>query len=1219
MALPRLPRADAPRRYRRATAVAVGAVCALGSVTTELHASATTAPTVSVSTVNGAAPGSLVKAKGSSLSVAGTASGLPAVSADAGPSLYLQQGDTATMYANAFDTLGPNRYAWTLDGSSTPFDNATALQPTLNTAGLGDGVHTAALTVTDSRGAVAHASTKVVVYRILHPTLADRSGTLSPNGALLTGTPVGSVPPPNPVRVPFTVAAGTSFVDLTLNYDQVSTPAATFGSFSVTVEDPSGVYNNDMDGSKGVSANPETMHLTSPAAGQWYADVTDNASAPNANYHLTVTSELITVADPRPHASSGGPYTFAVGATQQLHGASSGGAAPVSLSWDLDQTGRFSTAVASPTTSFGLGSHLVTLRAVDSAGYDSRDSTAVRVVTPGTAAPSPIVVVALADTGINPYHQDFGAALYPDKSILSRSNNFTADPATYIPGYPAGTPALPVHLGQGYDPAVDQPLWAPNGSTQLNKLYWIPGTKIVGAMDSGLGTGLSTSGSAPPPATILDTEGHGTASASVLAGNVHGSCPLCLLVAIKGLGGETWAYTQPWIDIVSNSYGALGDVGDAGTGLIGGPTFPQASAERGQIALYAAGNGNDDAFVTPEQTYTSNELGPDWVVRIGAVDRDTNQPFTGTGKPVSASSYGLGNIPAAAFDSTTGEVQHNGTSAATPISAGVMASTLDSVRAALGDGGVGQRPNAVIATGTPIAGSPYLADGQLTRAELVDAILHTAETGTENTSIEFPPTTPGNPAQFALEGYGILNTDTGALATNVLLGKAPVPSRATEDQFFALDSLLRQALWGTWSGGGTNSAQGSGSTSSQRVWNPFTGVTTAQVSNFQSALKLLLGAGAGGTGGAASSSSAPTVTLTAPANGTTLDAGSTTLAVSGTAAFPASMYPATANTFYLRRDNCGTSADNPHLSRQASTNDAGEGCAQILSGLSALGQPGVTGDFNVEYPLTATDLPVVLGSGVPVSGTIYEQAWNNLPSPSVTLDIELNSDGTTLADQVVTGAVTDPTDTTPGMFPFSFPVPDQFVGTVLDGLSLIVHVRSTQNPEYTELNSPASFVNLPLAAGSVPSGAQVQLSVDDPNFASPVVATVQPDMSFSASVPVGGLATAPSSHTLYARALAGSVSGSAASALFLIASANTPPPPAQLPGIVQLQLLPLGQVPSATGWVAATDGAGNGTYATWSAALDMSTLANGRYTLYTRILMTDGSVAQAPAIAIRKQ
>ena len=27
------------------------------------------------------------------------------------------------------------------------------------------------------------------------------------------------------------------------------------------------------------------------------------------------------------------------------------------------------------------------------------------------------------------------------------------------------------------------------------------------------------------------------------------------------------------------------------------------------------------AFVTPEQTYTSNNLGPPWAIRVGAVDR----------------------------------------------------------------------------------------------------------------------------------------------------------------------------------------------------------------------------------------------------------------------------------------------------------------------------------------------------------------------------------------------------------------------------------------------------------------------------------------------------------------------------------------------------------------------------------------------------------------------
>jgi hypothetical protein len=69
---------------------------------------------------------------------------------------------------------------------------------------------------------------------------------------------------------------------------------------------------------------------------------------------------------------------------------------------------------------------------------------------------------------------------------------------------------------------------------------------------------------------------------------------------------------------------------------------------------------------------------------------------------------------------------------------------------------------------------------------------------------------------------------------------------------------------------------------------------------------------------------------------------------------------------------------------------------------------------------------------------------------------------------------------------------------------------------------------------------------------------------------------------------------------------------------VQLQLVPLGAQPSDTAWLAASDGAGDGTYATWSANLDISKLARGRYTLYTRIQMSDGSVVMAPTVAVRR-
>src|SRR5581483_1857520 len=161
----------------------------------------------------------------------------------------------------------------------------------------------------------------------------------------------------------------------------------------------------------------------------------------------------------------------------------------------------------------------------------------------------------------------------------------------------------------------------------------------------------------------------------------------------------------------------------------------------------------DDSFITPEQTYTSNTTGPEWVLRIGAVDRSTRQPFLGTGKPVDASSFGLGNIPAADWQSTDGQVQHSGTSAATPISAGVFGATLMAIRAAIGDTQTGQRSVArgAIAVGKPLPGSPFLKDGILTRTELVEAVLKSAEHGSGPPALAVPEEVPANQFQYAVE------------------------------------------------------------------------------------------------------------------------------------------------------------------------------------------------------------------------------------------------------------------------------------------------------------------------------------------------------------------------------------------------------------------------------------------------------------------------------------
>jgi hypothetical protein len=82
------------------------------------------------------------------------------------------------------------------------------------------------------------------------------------------------------------------------------------------------------------------------------------------------------------------------------------------------------------------------------------------------AETTPITVVGIADTGINPYHLEFSAETYPDPAVLELTDNFTRHPSEYIPGYPADSQAIPITLGQGYFPPQDEPIWRGNDFTR---------------------------------------------------------------------------------------------------------------------------------------------------------------------------------------------------------------------------------------------------------------------------------------------------------------------------------------------------------------------------------------------------------------------------------------------------------------------------------------------------------------------------------------------------------------------------------------------------------------------------------------------------------------------------------------------------------------------------------------------------------------------------------
>lgn len=426
---------------------------------------------------------------------------------------------------------------------------------------------------------------------------------------------------------------------------------------------------------------------------------------------------------------------------------------------------------------------------------------------PSTPEASPWVVVAVVDSGINPYHADFRASGYPDAAA-----NFSRHPSTYISGFPADATRLDLTLGAAsYSAAkaADGAKWA---SLQKNKLYWIPGTKIIAARDMG-DDGFAN---VADPTPILDDFHHGTSVASLAVGNTRGLCPRCLLVVVEDPAGIEWALGQAWIDIVVNSWGEAANLGVPNPEpRLGGFDLHFATreaAECGQTVLFASGNGLE-TFTIPEQTYFSNSLGPGWVLRIGGYLSNSageRIPMWGTGKPVDVVAQGVGAVTAR-HDSFTRTRNFTGTSAAAPIAGGVFADTLLRARLALGDISEGIAcEGQVLASGPAVAGaSPgaALADGTLTRAELWDAVLRSA-TPTQFTGIfVFPLGVNAELLAPANEGFGALDSTSAASAYSALLSGAP--ARPDASAFMAQDASLREALWGTWDKDGDGDADAS--------------------------------------------------------------------------------------------------------------------------------------------------------------------------------------------------------------------------------------------------------------------------------------------------------------------------------------------------------------------------------------------------------------------------
>jgi hypothetical protein len=475
--------------------------------------------------------------------------------------------------------------------------------------------------------------------------------------------------------------------------------------------------------------------------------------------------------------------------------------------------------------------------------------------TPITVAPPRIeggvddaVVIAVLDSGINPYHFDFSASRMPQHQDAIPENDLPLGrPATeWLPGV-AGAgfkefERVELHLSDDPKAKADSLVKEDPKLTEATPStpdaihgYWFPGTKIIGAVN------FSDDGD-----LWLGDDAHGVGTTSSAVGNLHGTCPECLLLfvdfgdsAAEGEAAIDWVMKQPWIDAISNSYGYSLAVRDRV--YSGSSTDVQKSAsERGQTVFFSAGNGNDGAFYVPNTTTYSSQEGPDWIVTVGAVsppddayydpiadpeeEGQESSSYTGAGKPADVAGIGADYPTAytAAEIGATGDLGFGGTSNATPQLAGLYGRALYLSRVAL-RGPSRSQEGGVIASGDPVACGAErpgceLADGRLTAAELRTRMFHGAVHTGQGMGVygqgvaEEPSVPPVGEDEFLNEGHGsymgrVSKDGTAWLREfgrffDPILGTKPVLQRPDgELEWMIVDSYCRQENWGAWSGG----------------------------------------------------------------------------------------------------------------------------------------------------------------------------------------------------------------------------------------------------------------------------------------------------------------------------------------------------------------------------------------------------------------------------------
>ena len=449
------------------------------------------------------------------------------------------------------------------------------------------------------------------------------------------------------------------------------------------------------------------------------------------------------------------------------------------------------------------------------------------VAAPELPPREPTAVMGFIDSGINPYHVTF----------RDQDNPWSYEhPSTYIEGYPEDAIALPITLDEpDFATAVrkDCELWQ---SVERGKLYWFPGTKIVGAISfiEELEFECNSIPQELQPTRILDNKsnGHGTMVASRGASVEYGACKECRIVAVQishslepetdDYAGVRWTADAGWIDVQSNSWASAFPVWEptgASAPLTASPEFVQVTeyAAQKHPSFWATMNGfMHQGGVLGHPSMVNPHFGPS-VIAVGGHDSGYITAHSGSNAHVIHDVCGSWAASHVSVDHS-GVEEGSGTSSATPYVAGQASRLMVEARAMLGDLHTGIRPGGVVAQGASgLVPSGPLADGVFTVTELRDVLFKTATSRPvgepqDGVLCDFDPneviTTPQHdtspvkwtdvPAEFpeyTVIGYGAVDRPAMDLAMRVLHGQASLPDRTEEDRWFTADQQVRTAKY----------------------------------------------------------------------------------------------------------------------------------------------------------------------------------------------------------------------------------------------------------------------------------------------------------------------------------------------------------------------------------------------------------------------------------------